>query len=520
LEWSSAQNCGADETCQSGECVVSDTNDPPQADAGPNKEVDEDDYVTLEGSGYDPDSDPIDYYWSCTGGSLSDSDIARPRFYAPSVSSDRDYRCTLTVRDSHGASDSDSMEILVRDQDEDNKDVDVSLEASPDSGCVPLKYVNLKARVSGSATGSITYYFDCTDDGDWEKTITQSSTSYTAYNLCSYYDDRTYTARVKVKRGGYTAEDTVRIDVESCESEPNVDIEANGHGGSVDIPYNSSVRLTWDSDDADSCYASGDWSGSKSTSGSKTISHVTSDKRYTITCESDGGSDSDTVRVYIYGKGGTADFEVKKLGRNLSDGTGWTDYVVADPNDIISFSIEIEAGDSDVDDVIVKDTLPAKMVYLGELKVDGHSSSGNIISGLNIGDLDSDETKTITFKAQVAGAEQFAFGETALTNTVLVYNSDVAETDTARVTVTKSGIVAGVATGVSTGLTNNVFLDSFLLPLLITLLIIWILKSRIIRFEEWLDSRKRRGKEYSSKKLLQMKITKIKMGEILKRKII
>ncbi len=77
--------------------------------------------------------------------------------------------------------------------------------------------------------------------------------------------------------------------------------------------------------------------------------------------------------------------------------------------------------------------------------------------------------------------------------------------------------VAGAATQISTGLTNNVLLDSFILPLLLTLLIVWILKSRILKLEEWLEKRKEEHKVFKSKKTLQMKVGKIKAREFLKR---
>ena len=40
--------------------------------------------------------------------------------------------------------------------------------ANPASGPAPLNNVDLTATVSGTATGDITYWFDCRDDGSWE----------------------------------------------------------------------------------------------------------------------------------------------------------------------------------------------------------------------------------------------------------------------------------------------------------------------------------------------------------------
>ena len=78
---------------------------------------------------------------------------------------------------------------------------------------------------------------------------------------------------------------------------PSVDIKANGSDGPITIAYNSSATLTWDSDNTDSCTASGGWSGSKATSGSQSTGNLTSSKTYTLTCTGPCGTVSDSVTV-------------------------------------------------------------------------------------------------------------------------------------------------------------------------------------------------------------------------------
>ena len=205
---------------------------------------------------------------------------------------------------------------------------------------------------------------------------------------------------------------------------------------------------------------------------------------------------------------------VNKLVQNVESSTFYSESVSANPDGKVSFSIQIRAGDSALQNLIVKDTLPSQIAYLGNLKIDSINTTGNIISGINIGNLGANQTTTITFEAKIGKANQFNLGQTTLINSVLVYNTLVAQTDTAKVVVTKT---AGGPATVPTGLTNNLFLDSFFLPLAITLAIIWAFKSHIIRFEEWLDVRKREYQEYRAKKLLQMKIAKIKAQEFLRK---
>jgi hypothetical protein len=83
-----------------------------------------------------------------------------------------------------------------------------------------------------------------------------------------------------------------------------VDLKANNSDGPVTVAYKdrNSFNLSWTSQNADSCTASGDWSGSKSTSGSETI-QLSQVKTYTftLTCKNNtsGNSSSDSVQVTL-----------------------------------------------------------------------------------------------------------------------------------------------------------------------------------------------------------------------------
>lgn len=328
----------------------------------------------------------------------------------------------------------------------------------------------------------------------------------------------TYHYRAAAKNSAGTSYGEDKTFTTTCQG-VSVDIKANGSNGPVTIPYNTSATLKWTSSNADSCYASGSWSGTKATSGSQSTGKLTSNKTYTITCEGPGGSDSDTVKVYVEEEEITeGQISLRKTVKNITKGTNYADSVYANPGDVLNFGIVIKAKNNPLYDVTVKDTLPAGIIYKGDLRIDNVLTSGNILTGLSLGDLEVNEEKTITFQAEVAGTESFAFGQTELTNTVLVSSEKNSRSDTAKVIVNKAA-VAGTATGVSTGLTNNIFLDSFFLPLVLTLLIIWIFRSRIIKFEEWLDSRKEEYQRYKTEKLLKLKIAQIKAKEFLQRKI-
>ncbi len=65
------------------------------------------------------------------------------------------------------------------------------------------------------------------------------------------------------------------------------------------VAYQASATLTWSSTNTTSCTASGDWSGSESTSGSQSFDNLTSDATYTLSCSGAGGSVSKTVTVSV-----------------------------------------------------------------------------------------------------------------------------------------------------------------------------------------------------------------------------
>ncbi|MCL5010662.1 MAG: DUF11 domain-containing protein [Patescibacteria group bacterium] len=100
-------------------------------------------------------------------------------------------------------------------------EIRVTLEAVPYSGPAPLDNVDLKADVYGRQAGDVHYWFDCKNDGSWDKELTiyqGPSSSYTSDNLCNYSSVGTYTARVRVERFGLTAENTASVTVTGTQS--------------------------------------------------------------------------------------------------------------------------------------------------------------------------------------------------------------------------------------------------------------------------------------------------------------
>jgi phosphatidylserine/phosphatidylglycerophosphate/cardiolipin synthase-like enzyme len=99
---------------------VENINQPPVADAGVNQTVNEGDTVLLDGTNSsDPDGDPLTYSWSQTAGTpitLDNATSATPSFTAPDVGSSGDVLAMeLTVTDSEGNTDSDSVSVSIND---------------------------------------------------------------------------------------------------------------------------------------------------------------------------------------------------------------------------------------------------------------------------------------------------------------------------------------------------------------------------------------------------------------------
>jgi hypothetical protein len=97
----------------------------------------------------------------------------------------------------------------------------VAVTATPSSGTAPLSGVDLKAVVSGTATGSVDYFLYC-DRSDALTTATSpksaellgtTSAEYLVMDLCGYSSAGTYTAKAVAMRGGLAAEARTTITV-------------------------------------------------------------------------------------------------------------------------------------------------------------------------------------------------------------------------------------------------------------------------------------------------------------------
>jgi len=100
-------------------------------------------------------------------------------------------------------------------------------------------------------------------------------------------------------------QDQVEVNIEV--NIPEVDLKINGADATSTIPYkynvSTTINLSWTTKNADSCSASGGWSGSKTSSGSESITRVfTTSTVFTLTCKNNKNPDktgSDSVALEV-----------------------------------------------------------------------------------------------------------------------------------------------------------------------------------------------------------------------------
>jgi len=362
--------------------------------------------------------------------------------------------------------------------------LNVEISANPASGPAPLNDVDLTASVSGSATGDITYKFDCRNDGSWERTQTTSSTSYTATDLCDYSSTGNYVAKISVEREGLVFNGTTAILVQSG-SGLSVNLSANPSSGAaplndVDLTANVSGTATGDVTYRFDCTNDGSWERTQTTSSTSytatDLCDYSSTGNYTakVSVERGGLTFTGTAAIAVSGVSQEeTTLSISKLGKNITQNqNSWSETVSAKPGETLAFYIQVTAtGDRISENVIVSDILPNRIAFIGNLKIDDQIiTGGNIGSGVNVGNISPGQSKTVTFEARVYSVENFVFGTTTLVNTGLVHANNVSNvTDTNRIEVSRTA-VAGAATEAPTASTNYLYLSLvavFIMSLLI-----------------------------------------------------
>jgi hypothetical protein len=198
---------------------------------------------------------------------------------------------------------------------------------------------------------------------------------------------------------------------------------------------------------------------------------------------------------YNYGNG-TLNFSKQAI--NLTSGNlSWQNSISANPGDILSFAITMQPSGHDIHNVIVRESLPQNLIYLGNLTINTSSNyNGNISSGVNIGTIYANQPTVISYQARVADAINFSYGANVLANSATVTSNEMGtQTASASIIVTKSAVYGQsdeyiAPSTISTGQTNYFLTDSFFLPLLLIFFMSWLyFTGRIYKFSDWLKAK-------------------------------
>lgn len=166
------------------------------------------------------------------------------------------------------------------------------------------------------------------------------------------------------------------------------------------------------------------------------------------------------------------DLSVSGQVRDLSAGTAFADTLTASPGDVLEFQMVLtNATQTVLSNLKLKETLAGKTTYSGLLKIDNRDDPGDPLAGLDLGTLNPGQSRSVTFQAVLAPAANFGPGSTSLVNTTLVYNVNLARTQSVTISVTKGQVLG--ATTVKTGLFDN-FTWSLFLALLATFLVTYL----------------------------------------------
>jgi len=134
-----------------------------------------------------------------------------------------------------------------------------------------------------------------TADGQWTGDLEASGSKVLTGLVSAGVNDFMLTCSI----AGLNSEvSNVAVTVAAQANAPTVTLNADP---AANVAYDGSTVLTWSSTDADTCVASGGWNGAKDTQNSagETITNLTADTSFTLTCTGEGGSGVATVAVTV-----------------------------------------------------------------------------------------------------------------------------------------------------------------------------------------------------------------------------
>lgn len=171
-----------------------------------------------------------------------------------------------------------------------------SSDAAAD-GSTPPPTVSISASPSSIAAGdsvvlnwSTTNADGCQASGGWSgsKSVSGSET------VGPIQQNTVFTLSCSGTGGGTVQSVEVRI--------PGNDVNVQLSASAEYVLLGGSSTLNWSASNADSCTASGAWSGSRPTSGSETVGPLNADATYQLSCSGSSGSAVSMITVYAVDK--------------------------------------------------------------------------------------------------------------------------------------------------------------------------------------------------------------------------
>ncbi|MEJ2622613.1 MAG: hypothetical protein P8163_20910, partial [Candidatus Thiodiazotropha sp.] len=149
----------------------------------------------------------------------------------------------------------------------------------------------LVVNQNGSTTleWSSTLVTDCVASGDWSGSKGTSGKEV----ISDIQTDSTFELSCTDVEGAEPVRASVSIKV--IESPPT---QVSLSASPTSVVYNGSTTLSWESN-ADSCTATGSWTGEKRASGSETLNALTENRTYIISCTGSGGTAEATTNVTV-----------------------------------------------------------------------------------------------------------------------------------------------------------------------------------------------------------------------------
>ncbi len=406
-------------------------------DAGPSKDIGENQSTILNGYAYDQYGYGLTYHWTCNGGSLSNSNSLTPTYYAPVVNADVTYTCTLLVTDTRGYKNSDTANIIVR-----NTGIGTSSGLSVSTNVasnVSINSATLNGAVNNDGGQYVSVRFNWGKLSSYNNFTPWISNKATG-DIFNYYvagleKGKTYHYRVEASNG---KEVVVGQDVAfMTKPDSPTGLTANSAGS-------GQISLSWNKGDA-ACYTmitrkAGSYSANSADgtvvyygTGNAVVDKNLSNnvwyyyRAWSVGCDEGlvSYSESQNARAYATATTGYVapivetiekGISVEALARDTTQNEiGWENSITATPNDEIEFKVIITpTGAKSLEDVILKAVLSDKISSVKDIKVNDESYSGSLSDDMKLGIVALGESKIITFKGKIDSKDKFSYGSNEL----------------------------------------------------------------------------------------------------------